>query len=129
MLINPDPKVINMRGCGPLMKYWYRRGFWENVFMSLFGIFIGVYMLFVFQRNRDEFLHLRDEADDRKRILYSHSMASLRSMNSNAIKHPIKTRNPYNGIRGSPSTATGYESDNTSTSVLYQARASYNPNI
>ena len=43
--------------------------------MSLFGIFIGVYMLFVFQRNRDEFLHLRDEADDRKRILYSHSMA------------------------------------------------------
>jgi hypothetical protein len=128
MLINPDPKVINTRGCGPLMKYWYRRGFWENIFMSLFGIFIGVFMLFVFQRNRDEFLHLRDEADDRKRILYSHSMASLRSMNSNAIKHPIKTRYPYNGIRSSPSTATGYESDNNSTSVLYQSRASYNPN-
>jgi hypothetical protein len=128
MLINPDPKIINTRGCGPLMQYWYRRGFWENIFMSLFGIFIGVFMLFVFQRNRDEFLHLRDEADDRKRILYSHSMASLRSMNSNAIKHPIKPRYPYNGIRGSPSTTTGYESDNNSTSVLYQSRPTYNLN-
>lgn len=128
MLINPDPNKINMRGCGPLMKYWYRRGFWENIFMGLFGIFIGIYMLFVFQRNRDEFIHLRDEADDKKRILYSHSMASLRSMNSNATKHHIKPRYPYNGMHGSPSngTATGYESDNNSSSVLYQPRASYN---
>jgi hypothetical protein len=132
MLINPDPNVVNTRGCGPLMKYWYRRGFWENIFMGLFGVFIGVYMLFVFQRNRDEFIHLRDEADDRKRILYSHSMASLRSMNSSQIKHHIKTRYPpYNGMRGSPSNGTGagYESDNTSASVLYQSRASYNLNI
>jgi hypothetical protein len=130
MLINPDPKVINTRGCGPLMKYWYRRGFWENIFMGLFGIFIGVYMLFVFQHNRDEFFHLRDEADDRKRILYSHSMASLRSMNSNPIKHQIKARYPYNGMRGSPSNGTtnGYESDNNSTSVLYQPRGSFYPN-
>ncbi len=130
MLVNPDPKIVNTRGCGPLMTYWYRRGFWENSFMGLFGIFIGVYMLFVFQRNRDEFLQLRDETDDRKRILYSHSMASLRSMNSNAIKQPIKPRYPYNGIRGSPSngTSAGYESDNNSSSVLYQTRASFNPN-
>ena len=134
MLINPDPKIVNTRGCGPLMKYWYRRGFWENIFMGLFGVFMGVYMLFVFQHNRNEFLHLRDEADDRKRILYSHSMASLRSMNSNAIKHQMKTglpRYPYTGMRGSPSygTATGYESDNNSSSVLYQPRASFNPNV
>jgi len=51
-------------------------------------------------------------------------------MNSNPIKHQIKTRYPYNGIRGSPSngTAAGYESDNNSSSVLYQPRASFNPN-
>jgi hypothetical protein len=55
-------------------------------------------------------------------------MASLRSMNSNAIKHPIKPRYPYNGIRGSPSTTNGYESDNNSTSVLYQSRPTYNLN-
>ncbi len=133
MLINPDPKIVNTRGCGPLMKYWYRRGFWENIFMGLFGIFIGVYMLFVFQRNHDEYIQLRDEADDRKRILYSHSMASLRSMNSNGIKHQIKTglpRYPYTGMRGSPSnyTTNGYESDNNSASVLYQPRATYNLN-
>ena len=36
MLINPDPKIVNTRGCGPLMKYWYRRGFWE--------IFLWVYL-------------------------------------------------------------------------------------
>lgn len=126
MLIHPDPKVVNTRGCGPLMHYWYRRGFWENIFMGLFGLFIGIYMFYVFQRNRDEFIHLRDESDDRKRILYSHSMASLRSMNSNAQKPPLKTRYPSNGIRGSPSTATGYESDNNSTTVLYQSRPSYN---
>ena len=126
MLIYPDSKIVNTRGCGPLMQYWYRRGFLENIFMGLFGIFIGVYMLYVFQRNRNEFIHLRDESDDRKRILYSHSMASLRSMNSNPIKHPLKARYPSTGIRGSPSTATGYESDNNSTTVLYQSRPSYN---
>jgi hypothetical protein len=130
MLINPDPKMVNTRGCGPLMKYWYRRGFWENIFMGLFGIFIGVYMLFVFQQNRNEFMQLRDEADDRKRILYSHSMASLRSMNSNPIKHQIKTglpRYPYSSMHGSPSYGTGYDSDNNSSSVLYQPRTPYNP--
>lgn len=94
--------------------------------MGLFGIFLGVYLLYVFQRNRDEFIHLRDEADDRKRILYSHSMASLRSMNSTSTKHPLKARYPSTAIRGSPSTATGYESDNNSTTVLYQSRPSYN---
>ncbi|CAF4415791.1 unnamed protein product, partial [Adineta steineri] len=101
MLINPDPKIVNTRGCGPLMKYWYRRGFWENIFMGLFGIFIGVYMLFVFQQNRNEYVQLRDEADDKKRILYSHSMGSLRSMNSNGVKHQMKTGLPrysYNGM-------------------------------
>jgi hypothetical protein len=59
-------------------------------------------------------------------------MASLRSMNSNATKHQMKSgvpRYPYTGMRGSPSygTAAGYESDNNSSSVLYQPRASYNP--
>ena len=77
MLINPDPKIVNTRGCGPLMNYWYRRGFWENIFMGLFGVFGGVYMLFVFQRNHEEYLQLCDEADDRKRIIHSHSMASI----------------------------------------------------
>ncbi|CAF1505022.1 unnamed protein product [Rotaria magnacalcarata] len=132
MLTNPNPNIINTRGCGPLMKYWYRRGFWENVFMGLFGIFIGVYMLFVFQRNHDEFIQLHDETDDRKRILNSQSMASFRSMSSNLIKHPIKSgliRYPYLGLRGSPSNGTtnGYDSDNNSSSVLYQSRATYNP--
>ncbi|CAF1329050.1 unnamed protein product [Adineta ricciae] len=134
MLINPNPDIVNTRGCGPLMIYWYRRGFWENIFMGLFGIFIGVYILYVFQQNRNEFINLRDECDDRKRILYSHSMASLRSMNSNPIKQQLKSslpRYPYNGMRGSPSygASTGYDSDNNSTSVLYQPRAGYNPKI
>lgn len=132
MLINPDPKIVNTRGCGPLMQYWYRRGFWENIFMGLFGIFTGVFMLFVFQRNHDEYIQLRDEADDRKRILHSQSMASFRSMNSNAIKNQIKsnlTRYSYGGMRGSPSngTAVGYDSDNNSSSVLYQPRATFYP--
>lgn len=102
--------------------------------MGLFGIFIGVYILYVFQQNRNEFMNLRDECDDRKRILYSHSMASLRSMNSNPIKQQLKSglpRYPYNGMHGSPSygASTGYDSDNNSTSVLYQPRAGYNPKI
>ena len=137
MLANPDPRIVNTRGCGPLMKYWYRRGFWENIFMGLFGIFIGVYMLFVFQHNHQEFTQLRDEADDRKRILHSHSMASLRSMNSSHAQknqhYQAKMglpRYPYGGIRGSPSTgtATGYDSDNNSSSVLYQPRAKFQLN-
>ena len=133
MLIHPDPKIVNTRGCGPLMNYWYRRGFWENIFMGLFGMFIGVYMFFVFQRNYNEYIHLRDEADDRKRILNSQSMTSFRSMNSNVIKHQIKNnlqRFPYNGMRNSPSngTTTGYDSDNNSSSILYQSRVTYHPN-
>jgi len=130
MLINPDSNIVNTRGCGPLMQYWYRRGFWENIFMGLFGIFIGIYMLFVFQRNRDEYIQLRDEADDRKKILYSHSMSSLRSMNSTPAKLQLKSRYSHNNnIRGSPSTTiAGYESDNTSASVIYQPRATYHPN-
>ena len=136
MLIHPDPNIVNTRGCGPLMKYWYRRGFWENIFMGLFGIFIGIYMLFVFQRNHQEYAQIRDEADDRKRILYSHSMASLRSMSSSAQKHSTyqnksgPPRYVFNGMRGSPSNTTtnGYESDNTSASVLYPTRPSYYPN-
>ena len=133
MLVNPDPRMVNTRGCGPLMKYWYRRGFWENLFMGLFGIFVGVYMLFVFQHNHLEFTLLRDEADDRKRIIHSHSMASLRSMNSSSAHkhHQYQSkaglpRYPYTGMRGSPSTGTGYESDNNSASVLYQPRAALN---
>ena len=70
MLVNPDPKITNTRGCGPLMKYWYRRGFWENIFMGLFGVFMGVYMIFVFQRNRREYTQLRDDAEDRKRMIH-----------------------------------------------------------
>ncbi|CAF0895368.1 unnamed protein product [Rotaria sp. Silwood1] len=133
MLINPDSNIVNIRGCGSLMKYWYRRGFWENIFMGLFGIFIGIYMLIVFQNNYKEYIQLRDEADDKKRILHSQSMASFRSMNSNVLKHPIKNnliRHPYTGMRGSPSngTNTGYDSDNNSTSVLYQPRPIFNPN-
>jgi len=138
MLINPDPKIVATRGCGPLMHYWYRRGFWENIAMSLLGILFGVYMIFVFQRNRREFIQLRDEADDRKRIIHSHSMASLRSMNSNANKQhhhhyaqprPAAPRYPYTGMRSSPSNGTGagYDSD-TSASVLYQPRTTLNPN-
>ncbi|CAF3837553.1 unnamed protein product [Adineta steineri] len=129
-----SPRYETHYGCGPLMKYWCRRGFWKNIFMGLFGIFIGVYMLFVFQQNRNEYVQLRDQADDKKRILYSHSMGSLRSMNSNGVKHQMKTGLPrysYNGMRGSPSygTGAGYESDNNSSSVLYQPRAGYNPKI
>ena len=123
-------------GCGPLMHYWYRRGFWENIFMSLFGIFMGVYILFVFQRNRREFTQLRDEADDRKRIIHTQSMASLRSVNNNTTtttKNPPKTntsRYTYTGMRSSPSNGTGngYDSDNNSGSILYQPRPVVDPN-
>jgi hypothetical protein len=135
MLINPDPKVVNTRGCGPLMKYWYRRGFWENIFMGLFGIFMGVYMIYVFQQNRKEFIQLRDEADDRKKIIRTHSMASLRSVNNDNT--PAKTqpknnaqRYSYTGMRSSPSNeaGNGYDSDNNSSSVLYQPRPIVDPN-
>lgn len=105
--------------------------------MGLFGIFIGVYMLFVFQHNHREFTQLRDEADDRKRILHSHSMASLRSMSSSHAQknqhYQAKMGPPryaYGGMRGSPSngTAAGYDSDNNSSSVLYQPRAKFQLN-
>jgi len=128
MLINPDPKVVNTRGCGPLMKYWYRRGFWENIFMSLFGVFMGVYMLFVYQRNRKEFKQLRDEAEDRKRIIKAHSTTSLtgkRNENRNSGQ-----RYAYTGMKSSPSNGAGngYDSDNNSASVLYQTRPFSDPN-
>ena len=135
MLINPDPNVINTRGCGPLMQYWFRRGFWENICLSLFGVFMGVYMLFVFQRNRKEYTQLRDEADDRKRMIRTRSSESLRSMgNTNPpTKNPPKTttqRYAYTGMRSSPSNGTGngYDSDNNSSSVLYQPRPRVDPN-
>ncbi len=120
MLINPDPKMVNTRGCGPLMKYWYRRGFWENIFMGLFGITIGCFMLFVFQRNRKEFTQLRDEADDRKRIMPGH-------------KNPPKSKSSgyqYTGMKGSPSNgnAVEYDSDDNSSGVLYQPPPIPNPN-
>jgi len=132
MLINPDPNIVNTRGCGPLMKYWYRRGFWENIFLSLFGVFMGVYMIFVFQRNRREFIQLRDEADDRKKIIRTHSMASLNAntpTNKNQTK-PSSQRYSYTGMRSSPSNGTGngYDSDNNSSSVLYQPRPIVDPN-
>ena len=130
MLINPDPKIVNTRGCGPLMHYWYRRGFWENIFMGLFGVFVGVYMLFVFQRNRKEFIQLRDEADDRRKIIRSHSMGSLQSVNNNNNNSSSTKTNtqryPYTGLKRSPS--NGYDSDNNSSSVLYQPRPFVDPN-
>jgi hypothetical protein len=133
MLINPDPKVVNTRGCGPLMKYWFRRGFWENIFMGLFGVCVGAYMLFVSQRNRKEFVQLRDEADDRKRMIHGHSTGSLRSLNTSTTKpqtKPSTQRYAYTGMRSSPSNGTGggYDSDNNSSSVLYQPRPVVDPN-
>ena len=130
MLASPDPRIVNTRGCGPLMKYWYRRGFWENIFMGLFGIFIGVYMIFVFQRNHQEFLQLRDESDDRKRILYAHSMSSLRSMASSHLNKNAQARYQYSGMNESPSigTTVAYESDNNSSTAFYQPRAKFNVN-
>jgi hypothetical protein len=137
MLIEPDENKVNTRGCGPLMKYWFRRGFWENIFMSLFGVFMGVYMLFVFQRNRKEFVQLRDEADDRKRMIRTHSQASVREANNNNTKETIKTKPKnstsgysYTGMRSSPSNGAsgGYDSDDNSGSVLYQPRHAVDPN-
>jgi len=136
MLISPDPKIVNTRGCGPLMHYWYRRGFWENIFMGLFGIAIGSFMLFVFQRNRREFTQLRDEADDRKRMIRAHSTGSIRSNNNN--KDVIKTKPKsttsgytYTGMRSSPTNETGvggYDSDNNSSGVLYRPNPMVDPN-
>ena len=133
MLVNPDPNIVNTRGCGPLMKYWYRRGFWENIFMGLFGVFAGVYMLFVFQRNRREYTQLRDDADDRKRIIKTHSMASLRSANANTAKpsaKPAPSRYSYTGMKSTPSNAAtaADDSDDDSSSILYQARQLLDPN-
>jgi hypothetical protein len=130
MLIHPDPNIISTRGCGPLMHYWFRRGFWENICLSLFGVFMGVYMLFVFQRNRKEYTQLRDEADDRKRMIRTYSAESLRSMsNTNPPKTNTK-RYSYTGMQSLPSNATGngYDSDNNSSSVLYQPRPTVDPN-
>jgi hypothetical protein len=135
MLIEPDPNVVNTRGCGPLMHYWFRRGFWENIFLSLFGVFMGVIMIFVFQRNRREFTQLRDEADDRKRMIRANSTGSLHSMNNPnpTSKNPPKSstqRYSYTGMKSSPSNGTGngYDSDNNSSSVLYQPRPRVDPN-
>ena len=127
MLINPNPKVINTRGCGPLMKYWYRRGFWENIFMSLFGIFMGVIMIFVFYKNHKEFIRLRDEADDRKRIIQTQSMASLRSTNNYMNRNPMKSNErqyPYTNIRNSPvdDIGDGYISDDDNSIVFDEPR-------
>lgn len=127
MLINPDPNIVHTRGCGPLMKYWYRRGFWENIFMGLFGIFAGVFMLFVFQRNRREYTQLRDDADDRKRIIKTQSLASLRSANANAAKQsakPAPSRYAYTEMKSTPSNVVTAvdDSDDDSSSILYQAR-------
>jgi hypothetical protein len=128
MLINPDPKIVNTRGCGPLMRSWFRRGFWVNIFNGLFGVFVGVYMMFVFQRNRKEFTQLRDEADDRKRIIRTHSTSSLRSINDQTKTNT--QRYAYTGMKSSPSNGagSGYDSDNNSASVLYQPRPVVDPN-
>jgi hypothetical protein len=130
MLVNPDSKIVNTRGCGPLMNYWYRRGFWENIFMSLFGVAMGAYMLFVSQRNRREFTQLRDEAEDRRRIVHAHSVASLRSMNNNNMKQgPSSASNfprySYTGLRNSTPNryqADEDESDNNEEEALYRPR-------
>jgi hypothetical protein len=127
MLINPDPKVVNTRGCGPLMHYWFRRGFWENIFMGLFGIFVGVYMLFVFQRNRKEYTQLRDDADDRKRMIRTHSMSSVNNKDQPKTNKP---RYQYTSMKSAPTNGAAgeYDSDNNSSSVLYQPPATFNPN-
>lgn len=111
MLVNPDPKIVNTRGCGPLMHYWYRRGFWENIVLSLFGVFMGVFMIFVFQRNYKEFTQLRDEAEDRRKIIRANSTTSIRS-STNPKNNGGKSAYPrysYSGIRSSPS--NDYDSD------------------
>jgi len=129
MLINPDPKIVNTNGCGPEMKTWFRRGFWVNIVMSLFGILVGVYMIFVSQRNRKEFVQLRDEADDRKRIIRTNSMGSIRSANNNQTKTDTQ-RYRYTGLRSSPSNGggNGYDSDNNSSNGFYQPRSKDDPN-
>jgi len=111
MLVNPDPKIVNTRGCGPLMHYWYRRGFWENIVLSLFGVLMGVFMIFVFQRNYKEFTQLRDEAEDRRKIIRANSTTSVRS-STNPKNNGGKSAFPrysYSGIRSSPS--NDYDSD------------------
>ncbi|CAF1317102.1 unnamed protein product [Rotaria sordida] len=109
------------------MKYWYRRGFWENVFMSLFGVFMSVHMLFVFQHYRKEFTQLCDEADDRKRMIRARSTGSIR-YNNNNNKDIIYM---YSGMRSSPTNETGvggYDSDNNSSGVLYRPNPMVDPN-
>jgi hypothetical protein len=131
MLINPDPNIVNTRGCGPLMKYWFRRGFWVNIVMSLFGILVGVYMIFVSQRNRKEFIQLRDEADDRKRIIRTHSMGSIGSGNNNSTNtNQTKTDTQRYRYTGLPSSEgeNGYDSDNNSSTGFHQPRPIGDPN-
>lgn len=100
--------------------------------MGLFGVCIGIYMMFAFQRNRKEFTQLRDEADDRKRIVHAHSTASLRSMNNTSTttnKNPPKNngqRYTYTGMRSTPS--NGEDDDDTSSSILYKPRPTTDPN-
>ena len=133
MLINPDPNVINTRGCGPVMRYWFRRGFWENFGMSLFGIAMGSYMVFVFYKNRNEFIQLRDEADDRKRIIQTQSMMSLHSASNNTNQNQLKpngSRYPYTSLKRSSMNeiGDGYESDDESAGVLNESHSMLNPN-
>ena len=95
--------------------------------MGLFGIFAGVFMLFVFQRNRREYTQLRDDADDRKRIIKTQSLASLRSANANAAKQsakPAPSRYAYTEMKSTPSNVVTAvdDSDDDSSSILYQAR-------
>ena len=92
---------------------------------------MGAYMLFVFQRNRREFVQLRDEADDRKRIIRTHSMASVRSTtNNNNSSKSNMPRYQYTSMKSSPTNGTTaeYDSDNNSGSVLYQARPAIDQN-
>lgn len=100
--------------------------------MSLFGVFMGVYMIFVFQQNRKEFTRLRDEAEDRKRIIQTQSMASVRSASKNANKNQSKSnssRYAYTGMKSSPANdlADGYDSDDMDDGAFYEPRSRNNP--
>lgn len=123
MLVNPDPNIVHTRGCGPLMQYWFRRGFWENIVLSLFGVGIGAFMMFVFQRNRNEYTQLRDEAEDRRRIVASYSTGSLRTGGNGSNRKQSKSmasRHSYSGVKNLPSNS--YGSDEEEVNDFEQSR-------
>ena len=130
MLISPDSNIVNTRGCGPLMKYWFRRGFWENIALSLFGVAMGAFMMFVYQTNRRQYTQLRDEAEDRKRIIHGQSTASLRSATNKKAKFN-GSRYDHSGEKNYPSNGSGpdgYDSDQDELNNVEQRRPMLRPN-